>query len=510
MQGRKKKLTKKQLFLLNNLKRVNNELSTLFNRERALRGAGDDPRRNLAEECGHPDQVTTQMCWDQFRRNGIAARVVNIFPDECWAVDPDIYESESSRNTPFENDWLDLCQSPDLNPLHYMHRVDCLSGIGRYGALLLGVNDGKSLDQPLDGADDREGKRPQRRDLLYLRAFDETQATVAELEDDPTSPRCGLPRFYTMRFLDRGLADTASSETTIDEEVHWSRVIHVAIDDRETSEVYGPQRLHRNYNRILDVEKVLGPSAEMYYKGGFPGISVEMDPRIAQIMNVEIDDDEIEEELFNYMNGLQRYLWLQGLNAKSLAPQVSDPRPAVEALLNSIAMSIGAPLRIFMGSEQAQLASGQDIRTWNRRLNQRQTKKLSPLLVRPLVDRLIKVGCLAPPRKFNRQARSWAFNVFWPEINMPTQDEVSQIADRRSAAMMKYIQSGAYQIMQPSDFFRHILGFTARETASIMKKTKRTPEVKVKPPTPTGDSGSRGKSPSKANPKPRAGGKSKP
>lgn len=503
------RLSPKQRVLLNHMRMMRNEMTTMLDRAMLARG-GPDPRRNLDQECGHPASVNVHDFWKAYRRDGIAARVVNIFPDECWSVDPDVYESEGSRLTPFEQSWMGVLDA--VNLMHFMHRVDIVSGIGRYGGLLLGVNDGKALDQPIEGADlVDDGTTAEERRLLYLRVLDETQLTVSELGNDPRSPRYGLPTKYTVKMISHETISSGpgAQENIKDVEVHWSRIHHVA-DNRTTSEIYGQPRMEQTFNRLLDADKVLGSSAEMYYKGGFPGFSLELDPRLAEFMDIEIDDDSIEAEMFAYMNGLQRFIWLQGLNAKSLAPQVADPIPAVTALLNAIAMSIPAPLRIFMGSEQAQLASGQDIRTWNRRLTTRQKNYLTPLVIRTLVDRLIRIGVLRRPRSFNKQAGTWNYKVFWPDVNLPNDDERSQIADRQAAAMMKYVQSGAWQFMQFRDFLRFVMRFDAREVAAIMKNSKKTPEIKFKPPEPVqkaGDSGTRGKPPSKANPKPRPGGK---
>lgn len=506
-----KKLTKKQVYLINQMRIVNETLSTLLDRSFAGRGGKIDPRRDLNQECGYPEKITTADFWNQYRRSGIAARTVNIFPDSCFAVDPEPYESESERFTPFENSWIDLAQSPSVSLTHYCHRVDILSGINRYGGLLLGVDDGKNLSQPLEGADRYDDFQADEKPLAYIRAFDETQLTVASLDRTP-GRHYGMPEMYNMRLLSQssmgdmvGMSGPALPTDNV--EVHWTRVLHVA-DNRTSSETFGMPRMEQVFNWLLDVNKVLGPSAEMYYKGGFPGLSLELDPRIAEVMDVDIDEDSIEAEMFAYMNGLQRYLWLQGINAKSLAPQVSDPRPAVEALLNAIAMSIGAPLRIFMGSEQAQLASGQDVRTWNGRIRKRQNGYLTPMLIRPLIDRLIRVGVMKKPRSFDAKTGTWNYKVFWPDVNLPNEDERSQIADRRASAIEKYMRSMAYQVMQFRDFMRFILGFDQREIAAIMKNSKKEPELKIEPPKPQGgDSGVAGKPPSKANPKPRPGGK---
>ena len=55
-------------------------------------------------------------------------------------------------------------------------------------------------------------------------------------------------------------------------------------------------------------------------------------------------------------------------------------------------MAYGVPYRILVGSEEAKLASSQDKRTWNERVQKRRDNYLTPMVVRPFVDRLIALG----------------------------------------------------------------------------------------------------------------------
>lgn len=490
---------------------------SLVSRRALLAGEQEDPRRDLDDECGYPQVVGTEAYKRQWDRSGLAQRVVKIYPEECFAVDPVIYETERPRDTPFEKAWKSLCRSEEANPLHYLQRVDVLSGIGRFGVLLLGTDDGGALDTPLpginlDGTPNAETKKPLR--LLYLRAFDESMVQIKDWVKDSGNPRYGKAESYNISLADLNSSNVESQTNAINRAVHWTRVIHVA-DNREASEVYGVPRMQPVYNYILDAKKVLGSSAEMFYKGGFPGLSIEIDPRVLDALDIEIDEDALKEDLAAYMNGMQRYLAIIGMSAKSLAPQVANPQGNIESILHAIAMALGVPLRIFMGSEQAQLASGQDVRTWNRRLKRRLERYVTPLLVRPFIDRLIMIGALPAPK---RDAKSgmptggmYDYHVWWPDVNMPDEDAQSQIADRRAAALMKFMMSKSYKFIQPSSFLRFWLGFNQDEVDTMMEEAKGSPELprleelaemeaKVGDFGGPADSGTRGKSPSKPPP----------
>lgn len=442
-----------------------------------------DPRRDFEGECGYPYAIIPKQYRYMFDREGIAARVVGIYPDECWAVDPLIYENEELEHTSFEEAWQDLLLTAENNPLHYMHRVDVLSGIGRYGVLLLGTDDGLDLSEPLPVMDEQgnpTGKKANFK-ILYMRPFDELLAHVINYERDPMNPRFGRPVYYHLIFADIRVGEpgmTAAAVSVTSRIVHWSRVIHVC-DNRESSEVFGVPRMQQVFNRLCDVRKILGGSAEMFWKGGFPGYSFELNPDLVTA-GVTFDKDSVKKEFEAYSNGLQRYLAIVGLQAKSLAPQVANPMGNLEAQLQSIAMTIGAPLRIFMGSEQAQLASGQDVRTWNRRLMKRQGRYLTPMLIRPFVDRLIMLGVLPAPD-------GGRYKVFWPDINIPSDDEKSQMADRQASTLMKYIMGGGYQVVPPTPFLQFNMGYTGDQIEAIKNAQKTDAEwiKKIVPPQKT-------------------------
>jgi hypothetical protein len=129
-----------------------------------------DPRRSIADECGFPDDAATYNSEEYqklFDRDPIANRVMSLMPDESWQVQPNLYEDEDPETqTAFEEAWDELGKnlkpeksyysadsgSPGGNPIwEYLHRADVLSGIGRFGVILLGINDGKLLQERVDG-----------------------------------------------------------------------------------------------------------------------------------------------------------------------------------------------------------------------------------------------------------------------------------------------------------------------------------------------------------------------
>ena len=149
-----------------------------------------NPGKDINYSCGYPDTISTSDYRALYDREGLAARVVSIWPDESWAMIPEIYETEKEDVTEFEKQWKKLLD--DIEIFHYLHRIDVLSGIGRFGILLLGLDDGKELREPVEGINELTGEKVgtgKQRKLLYLRPFDENVVKIDALEKDASSPR---------------------------------------------------------------------------------------------------------------------------------------------------------------------------------------------------------------------------------------------------------------------------------------------------------------------------------
>lgn len=423
-----------------------------------------DSRRDIDEECGYPKTITPEAYRRLFEREGVARRCVTVLPEESWAEDPNVFETEDPDQTPFEEALAKVLD--ERNVYHYLERVDVVSGIGRFGVLLLGLDDGLPMDQPVEGINEdgsTDGKQRERK-LLYLRAFDETVVEIKTREDDETNPRFGQPTMYSLIFKEMG----SSGQGDVTKLVHWSRVIHVA-DNRFTSEVFGTPRLEAVYNRIYDIRKVLSGSGEMFWKGAFPGFAFEINPELG---DAELDTDSLRTEFANYANGLQRYLAITGVTAKSLSPQVADPSKHMDAFLMVVAITMAIPKRILFGSEAAQLASSQDARTWNKRLRRRQEKYLTPLVLRPFVQRLIDCGVVPAPSEED------GFTCEWPDLNTTTDKERADVLDKIVQALAKYLAGGVDELVPPSEFFSMFMELEPEQVDQLISAAEDYAEVK--------------------------------
>lgn len=451
-----------------NLARIEDLIhNTLSSRADFFKGLMD-PRRSIDDECGYPSaenpHVNPELYQQLYTREPVAARVVEVLPRESWKVPPSVYEVEDSdKKTAFEEAWDNLsrslrgdnyyqdeCGSPVWEVLL---RADILSGIGHYGVIVLGLDDTDNFELPTSN---KPGTQ-----LLYLTVLPESLAPITRFETDVRNPRFGQPLEYTVTFNDtRNQADSSQTIPTNAVKVHHSRVIHVA-DNIGSSTTLGMPRMEQVLNRLLDLRKLYGGSAEMYWRGALPGWAFETHPSLGG--DVAIDRTSLLDQFENYSNGLQRYLALMGMTAKSLAPQVVDPTPQIAVQIEAICVRLAVPVRIFKGSERGELASSQDAAAWNDRLRERQLNYITPRIVIPFVNRLIQTGVLPEPK---------GFSVHWPVLDSLSVKDKAVISVQQTNALALYVKSQLYLFFSPADFLTRVMWYTQSEAKSIIEQAQ--------------------------------------
>ena len=424
---------------------------------------------DIYKECGYPTEISAEDYKKMYERQGIATRVVSIYPSESWTVQPWVFETqklEDEEQTEFETAWTDLYEK--LGLYEKLNRLDEVSGIGHYGVLLLGFNDGRDLKEPVQGIMGKSGKPSKKgpasdAELLYVMPFDEASAPIKKFDTDQSSPRYGLPVSYNIQISDPKTSPLGGAPVDAKQvEVHWTRVIHVA-DNCKSSEVYGTPRMRTVFNRLVDIEKILGSSAEMFWKGGFPGISFEVPPDVSGSGQVQLspeDKAELKEEIEKYMSSLKRYLSLVGVTAKQLSVEIADkPMDHLNVQILAICIAIEVPQRVFSGTEEAKLASVQDAVAWNKRVQRRQNLHVTPKIIRPLIERLQLTGVLPQTEKFF---------VEWPDIYSISDLDRAESAAKMVTAIAQYVTSEAKTFIPPLQFLTWVWDFDPAEAKEIL------------------------------------------
>lgn len=391
-------------------------------------------KRNIHDECGYPDELTIDNYRSLWSRGGIAARIVDTYPLASW---PGIFVEEDEDpeiTTPFEESLSAL--DDRLSLWSRLTRADILCGLGHYSVLLLGApgeagitDPSLILATPLPTSSSPESATTSS-DLLYLTPVAEDRARIATFDEDPTSPRHGLPLEYLIRL---GTGDTNSiggstgsrihnpfyNNDGKEYKVHWTRVIHLAEGCLE-DEVIGEPRLRSVWNYCFDLLKIVAGGAEAAWKRADPGQHLDVDPS-ANLGTKELD--ALEDQIDEYNHGLRRTVKTRGSKFSLLTTQVSSFGPNADALLKLIAGTKRIPVRKLVGSERGELASSQDDENWWDAVDDRRQDFCVPVLRRRgegLLDRLIEFGYLSPPKD--------SYEIKWPPRDEDTNESRAKVA----------------------------------------------------------------------------------
>ena len=405
-------------------------------------GMSYNDNRNLYKTLGYSTLLRFEDYHDMYSRQDMATRIVEAIPTASWLNPPTISETEDEEDTEFEAAFTELLK--DLDLWHYMSRIDKLSGIGQYGILLLGFDGNKRLSDPVKGASQ----------LLYIRPHKQNTAEIETYVIDKTDPRYGLPEMYKIQIGNFTAGATfISTRTTL---VHWTRVIHIA-DDLKEDDIYGTPRLKNVFNRLMDLEKVAGGSAEMFWRGAFPGLAFILDAE-AELDSTQTTDD-MKDQINSYIHGLQRTLQLQGMKVQNLAPRIADPSKTFNVIIALIAAAKGIPVRILLGSERGELASTQDETAWNKKIEERRDNYVAPRIIRPFIDRLILLGILPTPTEYF---------IKFPDISVPTNQEKAEVMKLKTESLAAYANSAASEVMPLEIYLRDVMEVEKQTIQEIM------------------------------------------
>ena len=408
-------------------------MSELVNRfELAMRmGTQYGGDRNLYDALGYKKDLNYADYFAQFKRHDMAKAIINRPVKVTWRGALMMLESDDDKETRFEKEWKRL--EKELKLKSKFARLDKLTGLGRYGVLLLGLDDARrneDFQKPVEGV----------RKLMYVKPLGEDKAAIKKWETDPNSPRYGMPHMYEISSIDRG----GKNITVL---VHHSRVVHV-VDDPVADEVYGTPRLEAVYNRLYDLEKLIGGSAEMFWRGAFPGYSGNIDP------DYEMGDTEkqkLQEQISEFEHNLRRLLINKGVDLQTLATQVSDPSNHVDVQIQMISAVTSIPKRILVGSERGELASTEDQNQWLSFIQDRREEFVEPEIIHPFIKKCVEYKILPEPVE--------EYTVDWQDLFSVSDKDKAEVGKTRAQALKEYAsQPLAESIVPAQAFFEFFLG----------------------------------------------------
>lgn len=384
--------------------------------------------RDIYEVMGYPRHLSVEHFMALYDRQDIAERLVDAYPDATWREPPEILGDDSFKKA-FQK------VADRLNLWRIMHRADRLMNLGHYGVIFLGLDGGENPALPAEGSD---------YNLLFMQPHSERTAQITRWEDDPKSPRFGLPLYYR---LTSGTNWTGAGANQTTFSVHHSRVIHVAEKAMEDVSI-GTPRLKSVFNRLMDLDKLLGGSAEMYWQN------------VAMLLHFNADAssewapgeaEKMQEQMEEMQNRLRRMIRTRGVEGQNLAPglQGADPGSHIDKQIQMVAGAKGIPQRILLGNEAGELASTQDETAWQGRVAERREQLATPVFLDQFVAKGTRLGFL--PSGYE--------GIKWPESDTLGERGRAEVAAQTAAALQNYTNAlGGEDVVSPKEF-REILGF---------------------------------------------------
>jgi hypothetical protein len=400
-------------------------------------------KRDLYTAFGYETQLTFTNFYTQYKRQDIARAIIDKPVKASWRGPVMILEGDDENYTPLEKAWEELYDRLRLK--NKLTILDKLTGIGTYGVLLLGLDDVQTREQfamPVTS-----GKR----ELVYIKPFSENSAKINKYETDPKNPRYGLPVEYLIQIT------SSNTSNSFNVAVHYTRVIHVTERNLE-DETIGSSRLEAVFNRLQDLEKLVGGSAEMFWRGARPGFNASVKPDYTLPPTAA---DDLKDQMDEYEHDLRRLFVSDGVDLRELTIQIADPVNHVDVQLQMIAAETEIPKRMLTGSERGELASTQDQDEWYGVIKTRREEFIEPMILRPLIDRLIELKILPP-------AGPDGYSIKWMDLFSVSEKSKAEVGEIRARALASYAaQPIGQSIIPPQAFFEYFLGLTDEQIELI-------------------------------------------
>lgn len=373
--------------------------------------------RDYWDTLGYPEpqELDVHNHRAMYERGDIAETIIEAPAGATWNAPPDVVDDGTPEDeddvSPFEADVQTLFEEKGL--LKYLYRADVLQRMGRYGILLIGYDDGaESFDEPLNEGAFRGDPEE---DILYLQPFSEEDVEIEERYEDITDEKFGDPKLYSVDFGDehpQGAAD-----------VHESRVFHIAEGALE-DEVYGKPALRAVYNLLMDKLKVVGGSAEGYWRNADRKYVANLQQDSGPLK----DEDELQDQVEELINDLRPTVYSRGLDIDTIDGDDTDPSGPYDAIMELISGQTRIPKRKLLGTERGDLASTQDEMAFVQMAEERRQKFGEPEMFRPIIGHWVDLGIVSDPE-------GGTYDVEWAHLFELTDLEEAELRQRLAKAV---------------------------------------------------------------------------
>jgi len=406
-----------------------NALADAIGRQRMLYAGqpGNTKRTKLWDEFGYPNNLEFERYYRAYERNAVAYAAIHKLLDACWTDNPTIIDGEEAKEATKTTEWEKAVTKLLKKHWPKIKDADRRNLVGRYSALLIQFRDGREWSKPVDKM---VVARLKDKSIVKLIPAWESQVKPGNFDTDTLSETYGQPVSYN--FNEQPVGDDGTYGPVRGVTVHPDRIIILSEGSEDENMLSGVPFLRAGYNKLLDLEKVSGGSAEGFLKNASRqlGIAFDKETRMEALVKAATDagykdlGEALNDKVAKMNRGTDAALVMQAGTPSVLSVAAADPKPTWEVTANEFAASIQCPFTILFGQQTGRLASDEDKTDWAKRCNGRRWGFQSTV-VENILERFWNLGVIDPPS-------SGEVTLAWSDLLAPSEKE--KIANMQAMA----------------------------------------------------------------------------
>ena len=377
------------------------------------------------------EPLSQSQCQSIWRASDIAARVIETLPREALARSFDLTVKTDGEFDDLKQSAMDLLDEVGaLEALEVALRYDRAYG---GGALLLGANDGKTMDTPLNVDAVTE--------LAYVTALEPHEIMPVRAYTDREHPKYGRTSHYALVPTVTLTGDPLNRTLPPDAmELHETRLI--VFNGQRVSRMVsgtagawtGDSVLVRVLRALADFDQAFASTGVILAEHGLPVFSMKELAKLVNANRLDVVKARMA-LLFQQMSATRAAV----MDTEESYQRLGSPLTGLGEILDRVCMRLAAsaemPLTMLMGRSAAGLnATGEgDAETWYRSVEIYQTRRVRPAL-RRLVEIAMRATGLTPPD---------SYSITFPPLWVPSAKEESETRSNLANADQVWVEMGA-------------------------------------------------------------------
>ncbi|EMA0457717.1 DUF1073 domain-containing protein [Enterobacter hormaechei] len=416
-----------------------NALADAIGRQRMLYAGqpGNTKRTKLWDEFGYPNDLEFDRYYRAYERNAVAYAAVHKLLESCWMDNPTIIDGEEAKEATKTTGWEKAVTKLLKKHWPKIKDADRRNLVGRYSALLIQFRDGREWSEPVDRS---VVARLKDKAIVKLIPAWESQVKPGNFDTDTLSETYGQPVSYN--FNEQPVGDDGTYGPVRGVTVHPERIIILCEGSEDENMLSGVPFLRAGYNKLLDLEKVSGGSAEGFLKNASRQLGIAFDSgtnmdvigKMAKDAGYKNLGEALNDKVAKMNRGTDAALVMQAGTPSVLSVAAADPKPTWEVTANEFAASIQCPFTILFGQQTGRLASDEDKTDWAKRCNGRRWGFMSSV-IETILERFWTLGVIDQPS-------SGEVTLAWSDLLAPSEKE--KIANMQALATVAKDTQQAY------------------------------------------------------------------